>query len=271
VRSLSRVSPDHDAPDPADEQGTGGVGALVGRLVGRAESLDDASTGDRRRQDRADLSALTRALVGSARKAGRASVLGGAWLADLLVDTAPRIPVRNLATLQAQHPGLGADDLAEVLISGAAKASGSIGAAGGALAAVEFAAPPFLLTAPVQLAAETLLVAAVEVKLIAELHEVYGAAVPGSVSTKMHAYVMAWTERRGIDPLQPTLRLSLGSAAKRSVRNRLIRGVGRNLTTLGPLLSGAVAGSMVNHRETRRVGDVVRGDLRRGGPRVVQG
>ena len=55
------------------------------------------------------------------------------------------------------------------------------------------------------------------------------------------------------------------------MRNRLIRGVGRNLTTLGPLLSGAVAGSMVNHRETRRVGDVVRDDLRRGGPRVVRG
>ena len=130
-------------------------------------------------------------------------MLGGAWLADLLLDTAPRIPFRNLATLQDQHPGLGADDLAEALISGAAKASGSIGAAGGALAAVEFAAPPFLLTAPVQLAAETLLVAAVEVKLIAELHEVYGAAVPGSLPVERMAYVMAWTERRGIDPLRP--------------------------------------------------------------------
>ena len=39
---------------------------------------------------------------------------------------------------------------------------------------MEFAAPPTLLTAPVQLAAETLLVAAIEIKLLAELHEVYG-------------------------------------------------------------------------------------------------
>jgi len=271
VRRLSRVSTDDDAPDPADEQGTGGVGAIVGRLVGRAESTADAGTGERRQQDRADLRALSRALISSARSAGRASVLGGAWLADLLMDTAPRITVRNRATLQRQHPGLGPDDLAETLVSGAAKASGAVGAAGGALAAVEFAAPPFLLTAPVQLAAETLLVAAVEVKLIAELHEVYGVAVPGSVPVKMQAYVMAWTERRGIDPLDPALRLSLGSAAKRSLRNRLIRRVGRNLTTMGPLLSGAVAGSMVNHRETRRIGDTVRGDLRRGGPQVVRG
>ena len=69
--------------------------------------------------------------------------------------------------------GSTADDLAQALISGAAKATGAVGAAGGALAAVEFAAPPTLLTAPVQLAAETLLVAAIEVKLLAELHEVY--------------------------------------------------------------------------------------------------
>jgi hypothetical protein len=267
VRSLSRVSTDDDAPDPADDrQGTGGVGAIVGRLVGRAEATDGTdpvAAAERKRLDRKDLTDLTRALTSSARAAGRASVLGGAWLADLLVDTAPRIPVRNLATLQRHHPGLGPEDLAETLISGAAKASGAVGAAGGALAAVEFAAPPFLLTAPVQLAAETLLVAAVEVKLIAELHEVYGAAVQGSVPAKMHVYVMAWTERRGIDPLQPALRLSVGSAAKRSVRNRLIRRLGRNLTTMGPLLSGAVAGSMVNHRETRRIGGTVRADLRR--------
>jgi hypothetical protein len=266
------VSRDDDAPDPADDRlGTGGVGAIIGRIVGRAEADDAAGAGQRRNLTRSDLAALTRALTSSAKAAGRASILGGGWLADLLLDTAPRLPVRGLETLQRQHPGLSADDLAETLITGAAKASGAVGAAGGALAAVEFAAPPFLLTTPVQLAAETLLVAAVEVKLIAELHEVYGLAVPGSVPVRMHAYVMAWTERRGIDPLEPALRLSLGSAAKRSLRNRLIRRVGRNLTTLGPLLSGAVAGSMVNHRETRQIGDTVRGDLRRGGPRVVRG
>ena len=39
------------------------------------------------------------------------------------------------------------------------------------------------------------------IKLIAELHEVYGAAVPGNPRTKAQAYLIAWTERRGIDPL----------------------------------------------------------------------
>ena len=52
-------------------------------------------------------------------------------------------------------------------------------------------------------------------------------------------------------------------SAKRALRSRLIRRAGRNLSTLGPLMSGAVAGSIVNHRETRRLGEQVRDDLRR--------
>jgi hypothetical protein len=234
------------------------VGGLVARMAG-------SSGADRGRAQRGrDLAMLGRALADSARRAGRASVLTGGWLADLLTDAAPRIPIRDAATLRAQHPGLDEDALAQTLVTGAARASGTVGAAGGALAAVEFAAPPTLLTAPAQLAAETLLVAAVEIKLIAELHEVYGVAVQGAGRERATAYLMAWTERRGIDPLRPgSLRLSLGTAAKRSLRARLVRRAGRNLSTLGPLMSGAVAGSIVNARETRRLAGQVQQDLRR--------
>jgi hypothetical protein len=207
---------------------------------------------------------LTGAVAGSARSAGRASVLGGRWLTDLLIDTAPRLPLRDLSTLRAQHPGRSADDLAETLISGAAKATGAIGAAGGALAAVEFVAPPTLLSAPVQIAAETLLIAAIEVKLIAELHEVYGVAVAGSARQRAGSYLLAWTNRRGVDPLEPgALRSTLGTAARAALRRRLIRRAGRNLSTMGPLMSGAVAGSVLNHRETRKLGEQIRADLRR--------
>lgn len=249
--------PDDTARTPDGDHG--GVGDLVARMAGRTED-GDASRPERARE----LGRLTKALATSARRAGRASVLGGSWLVDVLVDTAPRIPVRTAETLRAQHPGLSDDDLAQVLISGAAKSTAAVGAAGGALAAVEFTAPPTLLTTPVQLAAETLLVAAVEVKLLAELHEVYGMPVPGSLRNRSLAYLMAWSERRGIDPLSPTaLRFALGSTAKRTLRRRLLRRGARNLTTLGPMMSGAVAGSVVNHRETRRLGDEVRDDLAR--------
>lgn len=244
-----------DGPDP---QGSGAVGALVARLTERPELPRSAAQRGR------ELGSLARAMAVSARKAGRASVMGGGWLVDLFVDTVPRIPVRDLATLREHHPGLEPDDLAQALISGAAKSTAAVGAAGGALAAVQFTAPPTLLSTPVQIAAETLLVAAIEVKLIAELHEVHDAAVVGSARARMQTYLVSWTERRGIDPFAPgVLRLSLGSAAKRSLRNRLVRRAGRNLSTLGPMMSGAVAGSVVNHRETRRLGEQVRDDLRR--------
>jgi hypothetical protein len=250
----------HDADGAtAPDEGRSTVGDLVARVTGR--SADDSTP---RRERARDLGRLTKALAASARTAGRASVLGGGWLVDLLLDVAPRIPFRDGATLRSQHPGLSDDDLAQVLISGAAKTTAAVGAAGGALAAVEFAAPPTLLSAPAQLAAETLLVAAAEVKLIAELHEIYGVPATGPLRGRALAYVVAWSERRGIDPLSPSLlRFSLGASAKRTLRNRLIRRAGRNLTTMGPLMSGAVAGSMVNHRETRRLGEEVRDDLRR--------
>ncbi|MGZ4596414.1 MAG: hypothetical protein ACXV4A_03095 [Actinomycetes bacterium] len=233
------------------------VGAIVARMVG---GEDAGATGGRGRE----LRSLTGALAGSARTAGKASLLGGRWLTDLLIDLAPRLPLRDLSTLRAQHPGLGDHDLAEALISGAAKATAAVGAAGGALAAIEFAAPPALLTAPVQLAAETLLIAAIEVKLIAELHEVHGVTVPGSARERGLAYLAAWTHRRGVNPLEPGgVRFALGAPAKAALRRRLVRRAGRNLSTMGPLMSGAVAGSVINHRETRRVGGQVRDDLRR--------
>ncbi len=253
MRSDSPAHPD----DPAAPTDEGRVGEIVARFT------DPTRAPDRREQGRV-LASLTKALVGSARGAGRASVLGGRWLTDLLIDTAPRIPLRDQLTLRAQHPGLSDEDLAEALVAAAAKATGAVGAAGGALAAVEFTAPPTLLTAPVQIAGETLLVAVIEMKLIAELHEVYGAGVGGTTRQRAMAYLVAWTNRRGLDPLDPAgLQLALGGAAKRALRRRLVRRAGRNLSTLGPLMSGAVAGSVVNHRETRRLGEEIRADLRR--------
>jgi hypothetical protein len=262
------TAPTHAQTDPAPDPGEGpkagaedGPNSVVGALVAR---LTDSSSDLTRNERSRDLGALTGALARSARAAGRASVLGGGWLVDLVVDTAPRLPVRYLTTLREQHPGLSADDLAQVLISGAAKATGAVGAAAGALVAVEFAAPPMLLTTPAQLAAETMVVAAIEIKLTAELHEVYGAAVTGTPRVKAMAYLSSWTQRRGIDPFAAgTLGVALGAQAKRQLRKRLFRRAGRNLSTLGPMMSGAVAGSIVNHRETSRLGEQVRDDLRR--------
>lgn len=236
---------------PADE-----VGPLVERLAGE-EDLGKAERGRL-------LGRLARALASSAREAGGKGVARGRWLTDVFANQmAPRIPIRDVETLRRHHHGLAGDALADSLIGSASNATMAVGAAGGALAAVEFAAPPLLLTVPAQIVAEALVVAAIEVKLVAELHEVYGAVPYGGKIQRTSTYVMAWARRRGVDPLKPgSVTLALGAAAKATLRNRLLRLLGRHLTTLGPLLTGAVAGGALNRQATKKLGALILKDLR---------
>lgn len=189
------------------------------------------------------------------------------WVADVLTDVVPHIPIRNLETLRRHHDGLDGDALAERLIRNAARATASVGAAGGGVAAVEWAAPPTLLSTPVLLAAETVAVVAIEVKLIGELHEVYRRPIPGTGAQRAAALLSAWAGRRGITPLAPGTGIAvvLGTAARKELRDRLLRRFGRNLTTLGPLLTGAAVASFLNRRATRSLGEHMRKDLASGG------
>ena len=54
-----------------------------------------------------------------------------------------------------------------------------------------------------------------------------------------------------------------GSGARQQLRARLVRRLGRNVSTLAPFLAGAVAGAELNRRETRKLGDALRTDLGR--------
>ncbi|GAA2952574.1 hypothetical protein GCM10011428_85420 [Streptomyces violaceus] len=101
-----------------------------------------------------------------ARKGGARARAGLAYLADRIIDLAPRVPVRDLATLRRQFPGLGPEELADKLVAGAASATATVGAGIGAAAMLPV--PPAL---PTELAAEVTGVAVIELKLIAELHE----------------------------------------------------------------------------------------------------
>ncbi|WP_461001735.1 hypothetical protein [Streptomonospora sediminis] len=245
--------------DGAD--GKDDIGALVGEILGDEEGADS-----KRRAGL--LGRLTAALAGRARAAGAGGAAGGRWLTDVFAnEIAPRIPVRDRETLIHHHGGLDGEDLADAMVRNASRTTTGVGAAGGALAAVQFTAPPLLLTAPAQLVAETVVVAAVEVKLIAELHEVYGAPAPGSPLQRTTGYLASWARKRGINPLQAaeSLSVTLGAAAKAALRRRLLRLLGRHLTTLGPYLTGAVAGGTLNRSATRALAKSVRADLRRQG------
>jgi hypothetical protein len=232
------------------------VGDLVARL----------SEGDLDRRERGRLLLRLGGLLGSGmRLAGAQAAVSGKWLVEAVADVAPHVPVRDLLTLRQHHGGLSGDDLAEALVTSAARTTAAIGAAGGALASAEFAAPPALLAAPVQLAAETLAVVAVELKLVAELHVVYGRAPLGSRSQVATAYLMSWATKRGIDTSAgaPSLASVLGTAARAQLRSRVLRRLGRNVTTMAPFFAGAVAGAELNRRQTRSLGDKLRADLRK--------
>ena len=218
-----------------------------------------------------DLKQLQRSLLDSARAAGGKAVASGKWLSEWVVDNAPRIPVRDAQALSDHHDGLTGDALAAALIDTAGRTSGTIGGAVGALVGLETMIPPGWLTLPVELAVETGAVAVIELKLVAELHEVYGMGFQGRPRDKGILIVKAWAERRGITPAsiaRDRLKLStraIREEAVRHVRRRLMRRATRNLTSFIPLFVGAAAGAYANRKATREVGEVVARDLRAAG------
>lgn len=182
----------------------------------------------------------------------------GEWLTTQAVDMAPRVPIRSIDTIRRQYPGLDPEQLAERLIASAARASSGIGAAIGAAAAV-----PFVPTLPMELGVETLALVAVELKLVAELHEVYGQQAPGTTPARMLAYLTAWSQRRGVRLTNNGIAIAVGSPVRRQLERRLLAKAGQSTLALAPLLTGAAAGALIDHHETRRLGNLVRDDLRK--------
>jgi hypothetical protein len=221
---------------------------------------------------KADASSIVRlggVLARSAREAGARAVASGQWLANTLLDVAPRIPIRDLPTLHASHGGLSGAALAGELIRRASRSSAAIGGVSGAVMSAEAFAPPAWIAMPFELVVETVAVAVIELKLVGELHEVYGHSVTGTGTERTVALVKAWAERRGVTAM--ALRTpggvadALGKGTRnelvRLVRRRLVARLGRNLSSLAPLLAGAVAGAEVNRRATRSLGEAVVRDL----------
>ena len=118
---------------------------------------------------------------------------------------------------------------------------------------------------PVEIAAETLVLVGIELKLVAELHEVYGSPAPGKFPERMSAYVASWAHRRGVFMIEGGLIFAAGSPLARLLRRRLVGRAGRSAFSLGPMLTGAAAGALFNRRETRKLGREIQRDLRRRG------
>jgi hypothetical protein len=249
-RELMKVDPAE--PQKADAD----IGATVAELT-----ADDLEPEKRRR--------LLGRLVGDVRRRGLGQMFRPKaairWMADVVADVAPHVPIRDLETLRRHHAGLDGDDLAERLVRNAARATAGVGAAGGGVASLEWAVTPTLLSAPVLLAAETVAVVAIELKLIGELHEVYGRPITGTGGQKATALIQSWSGGRGVNPLVPGVGVAtvLGTAARKELQASLLRRFGRNLTTMGPLLTGAAVAGYLNRRATSNLGEKLIKDMGR--------
>ncbi|MEG3629975.1 hypothetical protein [Streptomyces poriticola] len=193
------------------------------------------------------------------RKGGDRARAALAHLADRIIDIAPRVPVRDLATLRRQFPDLDPEELADRLVAGAAKGTATVGAGIGAAAMLPV--PPAM---PTELAAEVTGVAAIELKLIAELHEVYGLRPPGNLAQRSTAYLNSWSEERGVDVTKPsTYSAAMNSPMKRQLRQQIMKRMVRNLPNLMPFMVGAAVGAVMNRRDTRKLAGRIRDDLRK--------
>lgn len=251
-----------DGPDVTHdaERGTPGQGASLetsGTRGDRPEPAHSATPAARRRA--AALYAKVSEKAGNgARQGGSRLRAAVGLLADRIVDIAPRVYVRDLATLRRQFPGLGPEEIADKLVAGAAGATATVGAGIGAAAMLTV--PPAL---PAELAAEITGVAAIELKLIAELHEVYGVRPPGGLTQRASAYLNSWTTEHGIDVTKPsTYSGAVNSNLKRGLRQQVMKRMVRDLPSLTPFMVGAAVGAVMNRWETRHLAGHLRHDLR---------
>ncbi|WP_307808001.1 hypothetical protein [Streptomyces oryzae] len=179
-------------------------------------------------------------------------------VAERVIETAPCVPVRDLETLRSQFPGLSTEELADKLVAGATKGAATVGAGVGAGAMLPV--PPAM---PAELAAEIVGLAAVELKLIAELHEVYGRRAPGNARERATAYLGSWAWERGIEAIRPgSLSAAVGGELRRRLQHRIMKRMLRNLPNLTPFLIGAAVGAFTNHQDTAKLAARVRADLR---------
>ncbi|SEC29647.1 hypothetical protein SAMN05216483_1427 [Streptomyces sp. 2131.1] len=192
------------------------------------------------------------------RKGGESAKAAIGHIADLIIYVAPRVPVRDLDTLRKHFPGLGPEEIADRLVAGASRATATVGAGIGAAAMMPV--PPAMFA---ELAAEISGVAAIEMKLVAELHEVYGRRPPGNLGRRSTAYLTAWTEERGIEVTRPaSVDAALSGHMKRELRRQIMKRTVRDLPNLIPFMVGAAIGASMNRRDTRKLAERVRKDLR---------
>lgn len=186
-------------------------------------------------------------------------------------ELAPRLPVRDHPTLVRHHKGLIGEDLADVLVRNSSGSTAMAGVVGGSLVLATKSSHAVLLSVPIRLAAEALIVGAIEVKMIGELHEAYGRPLGTNSRERAQAAFRIWASYRGIESADAGSMVGLmGRVIKRPAQRRAAGGVaGKVLGRRGAILGAGIAGGSENRKETLALAEKVRTELRRGGIRRI--
>jgi hypothetical protein len=286
ARDVPPPRPVAPAPPPADEVGLGRAAravadAVAGLVGGGGARTERAATDDGPRPVGAGLRDVVSALAGAVgaalsdarRPSGTADepVAGSApagGLREVLAAAAPRLPIRTAAQLRQAYPGASDEEIADALVARAARATSGIGAGTGGLSASRWLSPTSLITLPIALGGETLLVAGVEVVLVGELHELYGRPATGDARTRAAAYVASWSEQRPVDGgTTAGLGALLGAAGMRALRTQIPRKLKGVMPSGAPFVLGAALAGRTNRRATELLAERIRADLR--GPAPV--
>jgi hypothetical protein len=283
ARDVPPPRPVAPAPAVAEETGLGraarAVADAVAGLAGAGGRTDATPPGAPRpagtgvRDVVGALAAAVGAALSDARRPsavaddhGAGSATPGA-LRDVLAAAAPKLPIRTTAQLRQAYPGLSDDEIADALVERAARVTSGIGAGTGGLSATRWLTPASLLTLPIALGGETLLVAGVEVVLVGELHELYGRPAKGDARTRAAAYVASWSEQRPVDGgTTAGLGALLGAAGMRALRTQIPRKLAGAMPAGAPFMLGAALAGRGNRRATETLAERIRSDLRRSRP-----
>lgn len=188
-----------------------------------------------------------------------------ARMREIARSIAPRLPIRDHPTL-VRH--LNTDDIermADLLVRNASSATAVAGTVGGVFVLPARSGPALIAAIPIRVAAETLVVAMIELKLIGELHEVYGRPLAGTTSQRGTTALKLWASHRGIHIFDTGgLVATLSQMARTPTTRRAAAAMsGKAMGRKGLRLGAGVAGAVDNRRATVLLGDRVRAELRR--------
>jgi hypothetical protein len=193
------------------------------------------------------------------------AMVSAARLRAVARDIAPRLPIRDRPTLERHLKTHDPELIADLLTRNASGATAVAGSVGGFLVLPSTTGPALLAAIPLRVAAETLVVGMIELKLIGELHEAYGQPLAGSATHRGTTALRLWASYRGFD-LGDSGGLvgTVSQLARRPTTRRAAATMtGKALGRKGIRLGAGVAGAVENRRATVLLADQVRAELRR--------